>query len=488
MNLTNKVAVYVRLSQEDGLDDTSQSIINQIELAKEYCNNNGLLIKEIYKDDGYTGSNFNRPAFNKMLDDIKAKKIDVVITKDLSRLGRNFLGAGYYIEQFFPLYNVRYISINDNFDSLTATNEDIVVLSNFINEMYVKECKKKTALSVQRRSKTTIMANGPYGYVKKDGLLYIDEEVAPIVREIFERFVNLESVKGIITNLSERKVLIPAAYRNQKYGYKLVCGDPYTWDYHMINDILKKVEYTGCSNNCKLRKKRRNKNSVILEDTHEAIISKELFDKTRTIMASRKKPKKVNDDIRLKGFYYLDDRPLIAMKATNDKIRYYYCKEYHINIRADYLHEATYHYCLEMYKKLRRKNSLFVSQMREEFNTLDYQNKKRELENEIRKIIRKYEMLVENMLSGTVTNEEFMLKKDVFDAKMRYLEEQINQLIFEIAKQEERERQFQQQLDDLEKISKKINKLDFIRALATRCDVTKTKTGYGLNIKFKFQL
>ena len=228
MNSTNKVAVYVRLSQEDGLDDTSQSIINQIELAKDYCNQHGFLIKEIYKDDGYTGSNFNRPAFNKMIEDIKKKKINIVITKDLSRLGRNLLGSGYYLEEFFPLNNVRYISINDNFDSLTATNDDIVVLSNFVNDMYVKECRKKTRLSVQRRSKSTVMANGPYGYIKHNGTLYIDEEVAPIIREIFERFVKLERVKDIVEDLTNRKILIPAAYRNQKYGYSLVCGEPYT--------------------------------------------------------------------------------------------------------------------------------------------------------------------------------------------------------------------------------------------------------------------
>ena len=255
----------------------------------------------------------------------------------------------------------------------------------------------------------------------------------------------------------------------------------------MINDILKRVEYSGSTQNCKLYYKRRNKNSVILEDTHEGIISKELFEKAQTIISKRRKSNKTSDDVRLKSFYFFNDNAMIAMKYDSTH-PYYYSSKYHINIRADYLHEVTYQYCLEMFKKLRRKNSLYVSQVKEEFNVSDLEKKKSELEKESKKLIRNYEKLVEYKLSGLVEEIDFILKKDVFDNKMKYIEEQINQVVFEIAQVEEKEKHFYKELDELENVNKKINKLDFIRALATRCDITKTEDGYELNIKFKFQL
>ena len=147
-NNSFKVAIYARLSQQDKFTKESESIKNQIELAKIYCIKNNLTIKEIYIDDGYTGSNFERPNFKRMIEDIKQGKINTVITKDLSRLGRNLLGSGYYLEDFFPQHQVRYISINDNYDSYLNTNDDMIVLKNCINDLYVKECKKKSQQSM----------------------------------------------------------------------------------------------------------------------------------------------------------------------------------------------------------------------------------------------------------------------------------------------------------------------------------------------------
>ena len=129
-----------------------------------------------------------------------------------------------------------------------------------------------------------------------------------------------------------------------------------------------------------------------------------------------------------------------------------------------------------------------VQLVKEEFNVSDLEKKKSELEKESKKLIRNYEKLVEYKLSGLVEEIDFILKKDVFDNKMKYIEEQINQVVFEIAQVEEKEKHFYKELDELENVNKKINKLDFIRALATRCDITKTEDGYELNIKFKFQL
>ena len=133
-NNTIKCVIYARLSQEDWYDDRSISIDNQIDICKHYANNNGLIIKEILYDDGFTGTNFNRPGFQKVLDLISSKQINCILIKDLSRLGRNFLKVSYYVEEYFPKKNIRLISINDNYDSENKQDEELTVaIRNFLN-------------------------------------------------------------------------------------------------------------------------------------------------------------------------------------------------------------------------------------------------------------------------------------------------------------------------------------------------------------------
>ena len=489
MKSINKVAIYARLSNEDGIDDVSHSIQNQIELAKDYCNKHQFVIAKIYQDDGFSGSSFNRPGFQSLIEDIKAKKINVVITKDLSRLGRNLLGSGYYIEEFFPLNDVRYISINDNYDSLTATTNDNVVLINFINDLYVKDCRKKTQQQLKRRSKQTIMSTGPYGYYRQDGKLFIDEEPAKIVREIFERYVSGEQVKSICEDLIKREVLCPAAYRNQKYNYSLVCNDIYGWKFYTILDIIHRTEYMGCAENLKLKKKRRNKDSITLESTHEPIVSKDLFLKAQEIARTRKKKTKTTDMDRLKGYYYLDNNVFRIFRSDHEILRFYYWEPISgTRVRVEYFHDATYDYCMAMFLKYKGKNTEFIEEFESEFSIELMLKKKKEIERDRGKVTAQYEKLLEKMFLGEISNIDFISKKDILLNKLNYYDEEFNNIVVDIEYQKKRLKYFREKLEILNSLDTDIDKLEFIRAVSTRCDVTKTESGFELNIKFIFEL
>ncbi len=483
-----KVAVYARLSQEDGLDDTSKSITNQIELAKEYCNNHNLTIKEIYQDDGYSGSNFDRPDFQRLIEDIKMNKINVVITKDLSRLGRNLLGSGYYLEDFFPTHNVRYISINDNYDSYYASNEDTVVLKNFVNDLYVKECIKKSKQQIERRKKTKTMSTGCYGYIRKDEKLVIDPNTAPIVKEIYERFANGESVINIKNDFIQRKILAPAYYKKTLTNNKRKNTGPYEWKSTSIYEILSRKEYVGDSHNHKSKYKKTNKtDSFILKNTHEAIISRELFEKCQKLKFKRFKINKVDDSKRLKGFFFHNDEPLRYQISNNNiKYEYYVNPEIKFSARLDILHEATYQYCIDMIMKL--SDERVIAEFEKQYNVDLLLKQKAEIEKETRKLQSKYQTLFESKIDGKITELDYKLKKDILDNKIAYNDEIYNQVITDIYYNKDKAKTFHKIIEELKELDQSINKLDFIRAVALRCDVDKIDDNYKLNIKFKFQV
>ena len=182
-------ALYMRLSREDG-ENESASITTQRKMLTAFAKENNFIIYDEYIDDGYTGTNFDRPSFNRMINDIEENKINTVITKDLSRLGRDYITAGQYTEVYFPQKQVRYIAINDGYDSENAVNNDIAPFKNVINEMYARDISKKirSSFTVKMKEGNYIGNFAPYGYCKdtenKNHFL-INEETAPIVKEIF---------------------------------------------------------------------------------------------------------------------------------------------------------------------------------------------------------------------------------------------------------------------------------------------------------------
>ena len=251
-NLDYNAGIYIRLSQEDKdkkYESDSESVVNQRQILKDYVKNNGYNLVDEYIDDGYSGTDFDRPGFERMIKDIQTKKINLVIVKDLSRLGRDHVKTGYYIETFFPENKVRFISIMENYDSIKnqASNDS----STFIiacNDYYSKQnsLKIRNVLDEKRRNGKFIGSAPCYGYMRNPedkGHLIPDPETANIVKQIFEWRRNDIGVSEIATRLTNLGVKTPAGYKNIKYSSRL--KEKKEWTIHSVIKILSNRMYVG---------------------------------------------------------------------------------------------------------------------------------------------------------------------------------------------------------------------------------------------------
>lgn len=308
-NTIYDAGLYLRLSQEDDQRGESISIGTQRMILTDYCQKKGYRVCKIYIDDGYSGMNFERPGFQEMLEDIEHGKINMVITKDLSRLGRDYIMTGYYSELYFQSMGVRYIAIADNFDSFTGGN-DIAPFKNILNDMYARDIstKIKNAKRARARQGFFIGSQTPYGYrvdPNNKNRLIIDPEAAETVRMIFTLAASGMGNILIAKELKERNILTPSAYKFQ-HGEKrfanyppVVKGDLCDWSYGTIGQMLNNRVYLGELTalktevtNCKTKQRAivPAERRVITPDAHEAIISPELFARVREIRASRSNP------------------------------------------------------------------------------------------------------------------------------------------------------------------------------------------------------
>jgi len=274
-------ALYMRLSKEDGAKE-SQSISTQRRMLKRYASENGFHVIKEYIDDGYSGTNFDRPAFLSMINDIESKVINTVIVKDLSRLGRDYIKSGYYTDVYFPHKRVRLISINDGFDSMQK-EDDIIPFKNVINELYARDISRKirSALKTKMHDGAYIGSFAPYGYRKSPtdkNKLIIDEETSKTVKAIFNLKREGISVSDIADILNKNSIPSPAAYKGISSQNK--------WTASSIYSILRNPVYLGHTVQGKTRKASHKSKSqlyvpkeewICVKDTHEAIISYELF-------------------------------------------------------------------------------------------------------------------------------------------------------------------------------------------------------------------
>ena len=289
-------ALYCRLSLEDGKDNESMSISNQKLLLKDYAEKNGMFNCEFYVDDGFTGRNFNRPAFQRMISDIEAGKISCVITKDLSRLGRNYIESGSYMEVFFPKHNVRYIAITDNYDSLNKQEMDIAPFKNILNDMYSRDISKKVLAGRMTRSRQGKFCGGqpPLGLMRDpddNGHLIIDPKTAPIIRRIFDLALDGFGNMKICKVLMEEQIPITRMQTGTDCDVNY-----YAWSGSRISTILRNPFYKGAHVVCKTHQKgiRSNTYNIIpreqrevVEDCHEAIIPKAEWDKVQQLIDRR---------------------------------------------------------------------------------------------------------------------------------------------------------------------------------------------------------
>ena len=251
------VAIYVRLSREDEKDDKykgqSESIENQIKFLKSIVNKMGWILFDVYIDDGYTGTNFNRPAFQRMIADVEKKNINLIITKDLSRLGRDYIETGRYLEKYFPKKRVRYIAVNDNIDTFdnSNVNNDMTPFKSVFNDMYAKDISKKVRTSITTKAieGECIKAFLPYGY-KKDANnkneILIDENVADNVKIIFNLYRNGYGKTEIARYLNNLSIKTPLQYKKENTNYyNPNIKSTYMWNSTVINKILRDRIYKG---------------------------------------------------------------------------------------------------------------------------------------------------------------------------------------------------------------------------------------------------
>lgn len=305
MNRKNQInqkitALYCRLSLEDSRENESMSISNQKLMLKDYAEKNGMFQYEYYVDDGYTGRNFNRPSFQRMIADIEAGKVGCVITKDLSRLGRNYIEAGSYIEIFFPKHNVRYIAVTDGVDSLTRQEMDITPFKNILNDMYSRDISKKVLAGRMTRSRQGKFCGGqpPLGLMRdpdEKGHLIIDPETAPVIRRIFELALDGWGCMRIAKRLMDDKVPITRVKANTECDVNY-----YSWGSARISHILRNPFYKGAHLVCRTHQKGIRSNTYdiipredweVIENCHEAIVTpaeweqvQEIIDRRPTIM------------------------------------------------------------------------------------------------------------------------------------------------------------------------------------------------------------
>ena len=255
-----RTALYCRLSKDDMLQGDSESIKTQKAMLTQYAKEHGFLIVEVYVDDGWSGLNFQRPDFNRMLDDIEAGKIDVVITKDLSRLGRDHLKVGHFTEIYFPMKNVRYIAVNDGVDTANKNN-DIAALKNVMNEFYSRDNSRKIRSSIRARAKAGLYRTSfnPIGYRKSPdnhNKLIVDGETAWIVKRIFELANAGMGAHKIAKTFREEQVPCPSWWLHSRgeRDYSQRFENPankYEWSHTVIRNIIANPLYLGHTVMCK---------------------------------------------------------------------------------------------------------------------------------------------------------------------------------------------------------------------------------------------
>ena len=326
------VALYIRLSKEDENEGPSESVTNQKSLLDDFVKKHRLSVYDTYIDDGWSGTSFDRPDFQRMIGDIEAKKVNMVITKDLSRLGRDYIMTGHYMERYFPEKRVRYISLLDGIDTgVESSANDITPFRAIMNDMYAKDISKKIkSVKRDKQRKGQFIGGKPmFGYKMhptEKNQIVVDEEAAQIVRRIFAMALEGVSCRKIATQLNEDKVPTPATYA----GLTVANPGPYTglWSSERISEMLQNETYIGnmvqgrtvkISHKSKKCLRQARENWVVVEGTHEPLIDAESFQKVQMLVSSRKHTKSRTYDFLLRGLIFCHEcgYPMAVINRKN---------------------------------------------------------------------------------------------------------------------------------------------------------------------------
>jgi tnpX site-specific recombinase len=486
--------LYCRLSKDDGNSVESMSIWSQKVMLKQFAESNSIAIYDYYVDDGYSGTNFERPSFKKMITDIENGKINCVITKDLSRLGRNYLQSGAYIEMYFPQKNIRYIAITDGIDTLNSNQNDIMPFKNILNEMYAKDTSKKVKSAIQSRMRegTYIGSKAPFGYLKDPDnkrRLIIDEKTKPIIELIYKLCLEGKGTQLISQELMKRKILRPSAFvENAEKLYGLTEENKYQWSHRMVLNVLRDPVY--CGNMARNKRPTLSfKNSkrmyipksdyIYAKDTHEGIVSEEIWEQVQTMIDKRKCNNK-------KGLYYdnifqglvrcpkcgyaltpktdyrLKKKELIDFVhfscSTYKKYGVNACSSHRIEARDLYnivLEDIQYHGNMALSAK-----EDFVEKIIEKIEVekidegKELSNKLELKKNQLAELDRSYEQLYEDRLEGNITERNFNLMNVSISKKQDKLIEEIKVLEGDIEVSFETEDNYKKFMNNISKYAK----------------------------------
>lgn len=383
-------ALYCRLSCDDDNEGESLSIENQKKLLTQYADEKGFFNTRFYVDDGISGTTFERDGFKAMLNDVQNGEVKTVIVKDMSRFGRDYIQVGMYTEILFPQNNVRFIAINDSYDSANGDN-DFIPFKNIMNEWYAKDTSKKIKAvnRAKARAGEHLTSNVPYGYIKNPDnpkQWIIDEEAAEVVREIFQLYLQGMNTNQISVSLSSRQILVPTAYKSIHgiVNRKFTDETKFLWNGGTITRILENGSYVGNTVNGKsMRKSFKIKKRInvsqeewqIVPNTQEAIIDRETWNLVQKIRQGRRRNVKHNHQIPvLSGHLFCADcrRKLYYVKPPK-QAEYYCCSGFRkrINfctghyIRADVVEQLLIRQINDVMKFVSEYEDEFVRQVME---------------------------------------------------------------------------------------------------------------------------
>ena len=510
------MALYCRLSRDDGMDGESNSIVNQKTLLSQKAKEKGLTDTKFYVDDGYTGTNFNRPGFQQMLSDIEMGYISTVIVKDLSRLGRDYVSVGNYTDVYFPDHDIRFIAVNDGIDSEEGESE-IAPFKNILNEMYARDISKKIRSSHRLRgSMGEPLSQPPYGYMKSaenKKKWVIDPEAAEVVKSIFKMCLEGKGNETIARILQEKQILVPMAYWQRKglpRGGKKTQLNPYKWCKTTVSKIVSQQEYCGdiinfktCSKSFKNKTRYANLEDkwMIFKDVHEPIIDREVFEQVQKLIGkTRRNPKPENWERNMFcDFLYCADcgkKLWFNIKHDKEDIPFFMCGNYHGNrgtcssthyLRADAIEQVV---MLEL-----RRMAEFLTADEEAFAELLAQKTDKELlkekkhdEAELQKAIARndtvsylYEKLYEDNAVGKVSGEWFMQLSHKYETERLELKTKIKALRQKLSECGQRE----QERENFTSAIRRFMRMDrltapLLRELIDHIDVFETE-GKGKN-------
>ena len=538
-------ALYCRLSVEDKKDkngrqrsnvDESNSISNQKMILQRYADDHGFYNCKFYIDDGYTGTNYERPAFMQMEEDMKAGKIGVIIVKDQSRLGREHIKTNHLMEIAFHTYNVRFIAINDGYDSLNVKDMDFSGIRNYFNDFYAADTSKKIrAVQKAKGERGEHLGTAiPYGYLKnpeykgsqkEHPYLIINPETAPVVKRIFELYAGGTGIRKICAILEKEQIMSPSVYAFKRTGNRSGHPDlnnPFRWTQTTVRGMLANQEYCGdtvnfrtYSKSNKLKKRLKNdaENIMVFENTHEAIVSRGLFDAVQKHFEGRKRPDQQGEMDKYAGFLFCGECGqklyLHRCKSLAPEKNFFQCGGYQTkggtHCSAHYIREQVLD---EIVLGRVQKMTAFARENPDEFYAMATENGEAEakkfyamaerqrnsLESRVKEIDKIIRCLYEDRVVGRITPERYDELACGYELEQAEIKQELESITAQIAEMDMREiciREFMEKAKEIVEMDKLTPKI--LRAFVLRIDVYEKaekfsrKCGNYIEIHYSFQ-